>query len=720
MDHLPRPSARNYQGQMYHPGTKLIANVHQGHPWVRFEDYTEKRGFSVRDLRYGQFPPSDAGSAAAVLQCWLFFGLLEELIQEQVAVEDFLAEDKGDNSELFLSTRHLGEYIQRWESKVSECGQEQKLRWNVRSFKVLDMHLHVLSSLYDDDVQEAYPDGVLLRITPPLAVLHEHLNHVRFCVIFPRSARLSLRPPSLDNSLFWEEMERKGWCPYQIQEIEFAHSPSLKEYAKSFRPITSSIINHHGHCSRDECTVNMVDEETYTTKHVSEECKCEFIKPDIQKIADALNSGCIPLIGLDDSGQGIATHAKDFQVDDKDYIAISHVWADGMGSYSEQGLPFCLVKRLSESAIEAYRALYEDDTNPLFWIDSLCVPESHDERKKAIGFMSKTYSNASAVLVLDRGIQQIRSDDPLHEKLFLIFVSVWAQRLWTLSEMVLAKELVFQLEDGVFESSELFNDDFSNLYHNDPICNHLFAWLVSHEFIKTQREQKLDMIVWHLSRRTSTKRSDETIALAGICGLETSAYVPLDNEGRMSKFLGEYLDGMIHRDIITLPGDKLTRPGWRWAPRTFLACSQKFKGIRPTFQHDFAFVSDEGLRGNYYCLFLERPCPSVESSWMLHLIVTNTAGEEYLVMFDPKHSSCHDSKPADVLVLSRLDDQENPSALAGTFTDQVDENGESITKVDIGYQVGIYRKSEESEVVLSRFIYSEIGCSVYEKRVLLK
>lgn len=716
MDHIPRPSSRNYQGQIHHPSTKLIANFHQGYPSIlRFEDYPQKRGFSVIDLEFGKFLPKDAEGAAAVLQCWLFFGLLEELFQEPVAVEDFLAEDKGDDLELFLSTRRLGEYIERWESKVSECGEEQKSLWKVRSFEVMQMHLRALSSV---QTCETFPPGVLLHITPSLAVLHEHLNHVRVFVIFPKSPTLSLSP-SMDMSRFREEMLQKGWCPYQIQQIEFTHSPSLMEYANAFRPITSHIINDHQRCSRDECTVNMVDENNYKPKHVSEECKCEFIKPDILKIAHALDSECIPLVGLDASGVGIATYAKDFQ-GDMDYIAISHVWADGKGSHSEIGLPICVVKRLSESAIEAYRTIFEDDKYPLFWIDSLCVPKSREQRRKAIGLMSKTYSNASAVLVLDGGIQQIRSDDPLHEKLFRIFVSVWAQRLWPLSEMVLANVLVFQLKDGVFDSSEIFNDDVWNLCKNDPVHNLLFAWLGSHDFIKTQR---LDLIVWHLSRRTSSKKSDEIIALAGMCGLETSAYFPLDNERRMSKFLGEYLDGRIPKDIITLPGEKLTRPGWKWAPRAFLACTQQFQG-KPRFQHDFALVSDEGLRGDYYCLFLDRPCPSVESSWLLHLIVTNTAAEEYFVLFNAKLGPC-DSKPADVIVLPRLiaiNDLQDVLAVAGTFTDQVDEKEDSITIVETEYQVTIYRKSEASDTQewLHEFEYSEIGCSAYEKHVLLK
>ena len=78
------------------------------------------------------------------------------------------------------------------------------------------------------------------------------------------------------------------------------------------------------------------------------------------------------------------------------YLAISHVWADGLGSTSEAGLPRCQVERLAALA----RSLVPE--SGAFWIDSLCVPRASDLRKTAIKAMGRTYKDAFAVLVLDQ------------------------------------------------------------------------------------------------------------------------------------------------------------------------------------------------------------------------------------------------------------------------------------------------------------------------------
>jgi len=63
------------------------------------------------------------------------------------------------------------------------------------------------------------------------------------------------------------------------------------------------------------------------------------------------------------------------------YVAISHVWSDGLGNAIANTLPWCQLQRI-QGLVDA---LYQDtagNQHPVpFWMDTLCVPvEQHFER----------------------------------------------------------------------------------------------------------------------------------------------------------------------------------------------------------------------------------------------------------------------------------------------------------------------------------------------------
>src|SRR5436305_11618735 len=113
MHHLPRPNGATCSGdELRNQGTKLLRNLHDGIPKEAFEEYPVKRGFPKGDLEAGTFTPDYSQQAAALVQNWLFFGLLEEVFHISVPTRDFTKTD--GNGEHFLSTQLLGDYVERW------------------------------------------------------------------------------------------------------------------------------------------------------------------------------------------------------------------------------------------------------------------------------------------------------------------------------------------------------------------------------------------------------------------------------------------------------------------------------------------------------------------------------------------------------------------------------------------------------------------------------
>ena len=64
------------------------------------------------------------------------------------------------------------------------------------------------------------------------------------------------------------------------------------------------------------------------------------------------------------------------------YLAISHVWADGLGNLEATSLPQCQVMQLSQYTRQQSNCLHAVPPIRHFWVDTLCVPPDQVDRKR--------------------------------------------------------------------------------------------------------------------------------------------------------------------------------------------------------------------------------------------------------------------------------------------------------------------------------------------------
>ena len=86
---------------------------------------------------------------------------------------------------------------------------------------------------------------------------------------------------------------------------------------------------------------------TYQTRHTPPSCHCAMIFLEGKNLASCLKDGKIPRLRIGDPEQ--ANSQEDITIDingDEPYIAISHVWSDGLGNEKANGLSACQVRRL--------------------------------------------------------------------------------------------------------------------------------------------------------------------------------------------------------------------------------------------------------------------------------------------------------------------------------------------------------------------------------------
>ncbi|OSD04598.1 hypothetical protein PYCCODRAFT_1363918 [Trametes coccinea BRFM310] len=421
-----------------------------------------------------------------------------------------------------------------------------------------------------------------------------------------------------------KRMLSAGWCPYTIS-IPFIQGTPI--------PVLSNIIHldpfvrddpqEHQHCTGNSCKFYTIDIPSYVPRHADDACSCSSVKPLLQGVTDLLAEDTIPVVVFD-GAQLVVKRSSEVP-----YVAISHVWADGLGSTTEDGLPSCQIARVSRLARQLLPA------SGAFWMDSLCVPALHDLRKRAIKLMAKTYADADKVVVLDVGIRaRCARANSWEENVLRIATSGWVTRVWTLQEGLLARQLYFEVADGIIESEELESFDgptrsrMAQQFTRGvlPILEYRYKRKQSSTFQCTLRD-----VIRLLRRRTTTKPEDESIAIAGILPLDVRALLnivgPNAAEMRMKAALLQLRH--VPRRFPLLPQEKLALPGFKWAPCN-LASALESDDVDGD-----AVCTEDGLLSRYTLVPFDTAVPTTTSS------ITANATQFTFILSHPSSGALH-------------------------------------------------------------------------------
>lgn len=371
------------------------------------------------------------------------------------------------------------------------------------------------------------------------------------------------------------------------------------------------------------------------------------LAPDEEELRRIVAAGNIPLLKFDNKEQLSLTeyvlNQSSAESDDSSsefpsqtrFVAISHVWSDCLGPSEDVGLPRCQLIRLRDTLKK------DPETKDLpFWIDSLCVPRSPDEKTKAIQMMGQVYSVAYTVLVLDSTLRTTSSFPETLEAIVRINTGAWSRRMWTLPEGVRARNLHFDFKDGLLSTKDLrrrYEKAKQNPLNRE---HHVYkaGWLFS-PYIFSMRHKMEDLSSSSKTRKASAERQqvtyiwesmqwreasrieDETLCLARLLDIdplpllrvEASSNVELAQK-RMIEFL-DLLDQHfgIPSGMIFLSGPKLPVKGFSWAPSSWM-CKGSRALAGPLFVDEQrpSFLTRNGLHVQYPGIRLHPGQRSVE------------------------------------------------------------------------------------------------------------
>ncbi|KAL9609981.1 MAG: hypothetical protein Q9167_005283 [Letrouitia subvulpina] len=366
----------------------------------------------------------------------------------------------------------------------------------------------------------------------------------------------------------------------------------------------------HAKCSKIKCFASQIDNDTYVTKHIDSNCRCNHVTIDSEVVKTILQSGKIPRFLFRPRG-----HQMDFEialVDFGPYVAISHVWAHGLGNAQANSLPLCQIQRLYNYVSSLETKLKEDRALEPFalWIDTLGVPLEREGRKLALKSLQRTYMESACCLILDEELYSTSRDCSPEEIWLRLAIFAWSRRLWTFQEgFVTGDKLYIQFSDGPIDVKGL------RKLVKPSLCSPLFTECIEdakrhlpRERDVASSEQTLIGSITEACRyRTTSRISDECFCLASIARLDVQDIVQAaTHEEKMRLFLLHLQE--LPKAIIFHIGPRLMVKNFHWAPLTFLYPEPSSNIFGSTDDEDaVAQCLSSGLQAKWPGFFLNFP-----------------------------------------------------------------------------------------------------------------
>ncbi|KAK3632770.1 hypothetical protein LTR56_007125 [Elasticomyces elasticus] len=251
------------------------------------------------------------------------------------------------------------------------------------------------------------------------------------------------------------------------------------------------------------------------------------------------------------------------------FVAISHLWADGLGNTEAHAVPNCQLERIIGYATSikptsrewaergtSYQVqppkksrFTKESAQILLWLDVYCVPLPRDRRaaklkSQAMEQMPLVYSRSSAVLVLDKELEV--NDADIWKDLHLwLRISAYYRRFWTLPEAALAAQSGLYVVCGkqVVRVPSSVQHHFPTYTENDPRQKSMrWALGLKQDQSGPESYRSLRLVaVWNgLLGKTSTKRGELHAILANLLDISATRVLALAPLDRMKAILGNY------------------------------------------------------------------------------------------------------------------------------------------------------------------------------------
>lgn len=314
------------------------------------------------------FSPSSVPELESFIQTWLFFGLIaeimgatrDELTLESSSKSDSTLEDnfptlssrevldriydlvlvKRENGdcEIVLNAEGLQTILDitkaRWPSNI----ETQQIRYDYLS-RCIKCAYNILKSL-----PREFNHNVKSSIMGVLELFSQTLQRTAKATGL-KYDYIQLYIPEYFTDDIRQDMMNHGWCPNDIERARFNFQSLQLSYL--CRMMDKSLPSRdHSQCTNESCKYFRNDMSNYQLQHQMEGCGCGKAIVDSNELTAILekeeNFVLLRFVGDDDDLRVELVESGP----DIPYVAISHVWADGLGNPFENSLYRCKLHHL--------------------------------------------------------------------------------------------------------------------------------------------------------------------------------------------------------------------------------------------------------------------------------------------------------------------------------------------------------------------------------------
>ncbi|KAJ5177527.1 uncharacterized protein N7500_000226 [Penicillium coprophilum] len=550
------------------------------------------------------------------IECWLYFGMLHYVFGDQLNQSDFLLRREEDSCQ-YLTTKHLDKY-------VGNAKEWKKRKLGKRAVEIVEKVCNNLTIYSKTCVrgEMAVAIRLICYVLWNLAVKRDG----------PQTKTSNVKHWLLSVGSETQQMIREGWCPLEAEKCRWTgggvDTPIYLLQLMRIKPDWN--IKSHRHCKKTRCVANNIDESDYVTRHVQEDCTCSHLQANVEQLHTILQDGGVPLLMITPNGEDDLGN-ENFKIEivrkriDKQYLAISHVWSDGLGNTEGNSLPHCQLRVLYGQAksvltgdeyVPRYdngpfgsfhtstarlahfvsnKALRRDDS-VLVWIDTLCIPHQPDVRSLAIQRIREVYIDAYRTMILDSEMRNVNASSASHLELLLrvLYCSGWIRRLWTLQEGLAAKSRLYVLfSEKAVNISTIADELLTKLDGGKlPIMQErivtfaIGAWrsffqqtvestskferfvdFVGSAFDKGDSFSQSRLLIsnwFNVATRATSKTADRPIILAGILNLDLKPVLEVKGSDERMRKLYSLLNEF-PQGVLFLHGPRFEEDGMRWA-----------------------------------------------------------------------------------------------------------------------------------------------------------
>ena len=658
MEHLPVPKHSIHEEHKTVP--YVCRNSYDGGPFLTYPIRENKphvlpsASQTPGQLPYWQYEklhPTPNEDLESFFQTWLFFGLINEILGNLCSPDDFIVSASGEASKS-VSTSKLIDIAETWVFKVLNGEILTTYEHLAECLRLAYATLRAPGPTFNQRIKLSIAStGEVLEYAVNKAFQIENWARDNKC---PGSWR-----PLVDAEWWTAAMRAAGWCPSQIRLLSEGTLSVQSSYYFTALPQPETPARHQS-CNERKCSAYQNNLNKYTTQHCTADCDCEELSVDIEAIDDTLKHGSLPLLRIL-PGQTMTELTLEIvpSKSNSSYVALSHVWADGLGNPYANALPRCQLIRLHSLLQRSNIPSAQEETSEdlLLWCDTLCCPVKPEAAKnRALSQMKRTYQDASHVLVLDAALQMSASTpaDP-EEMCARIIASGWTRRLWTFQEGLLPAEqgkLWFQFQDRafnirpiLFEIQQIFKNKICRRGLTGEIISRMINITTFSNYKYGSDVLGLDLVTIDaaLRHRSVSEQTDEPLLIGNLLGMDVDKVLDGPKESRIHRMWSLMPSAYrgIPKSIIFRLGPRLQEQGFRWAPSSMSERYESSNSILRTMREgdNQGLPSSRGLQvslSGYKLSFPKRPTGLPPNPWNINqdkkiLYMRDADGAWYLI-----------------------------------------------------------------------------------------